>query len=804
MRSGSIWAELGVRPDADRSAVRRGYAARLKETNPEDDPEGFQALRAAYDQALMQVQWREQGYDVEETDEEAHFNNDGGLAPEDAGIDGVDAAAAEATRSSTLRDDRASPLHDDDAGGKPSAEPTLASAGASPDPEAVHQAAMRRFAGLAQSEHSTPEALRAALDEILRSPAMSHVSVGDDTERWLAYVVLENQPRADAVVGRLVDAFGWAKLRGRWDAPPEINALLEREGDLQHLAALTRPGSTYHRAFKALSAPITDTMRRKGVPKALRRDVRLLIARINALWPSLIDHFDREAVDWWLLTAKRRQGVWSYVRWTAGGVLALFLALILVALTIDPAPSVDELRRAAEAAPQNALAWVDLCDAVATTTRLEPTALAECERAVRLEPSSLRAMEGLGLIQLRLSQNDRAAETYKALLTLSPNNARALYGRALSKSVDDFSRIADLQLALSIDPSIHQAFDLYGTMQFGGASFDTLPSPEDGDPPPVSDPPPEAALNGYAPPDWTDAPKPELRYPTKALDEGVAGNVLLRCRVAASGALRDCLVWSERPQGYGFADAALSQALKTTMKPATYRGRPVDGAVVRIPFGFNMAGADGRDLPTSRAASVANAAEPVAAPRSGFQERIPTQQEASGSAPVYVARASVYVPSELLPKPANPDPPPLGLLYDERGAARLRCNVAPAGRLTGCRVLSESKAGVGLAERSLSDAQYQRVRPATRDGKPVDGGWVEFEYSYRPTLRLPPREPRTDPSGGAAEPLNAPTPEATPTPAETATDESSGPSMASKRKAIGAEQRNDAGSRDDKILPIAP
>lgn len=45
------WNELGLPGPSDLAAVRRAYAERLKTTHPEEDPEGFQRLHEAYQQA---------------------------------------------------------------------------------------------------------------------------------------------------------------------------------------------------------------------------------------------------------------------------------------------------------------------------------------------------------------------------------------------------------------------------------------------------------------------------------------------------------------------------------------------------------------------------------------------------------------------------------------------------------------------------------------------------------------------------------------------------------------------------------
>lgn len=87
-----MWAFdlLGIGPDADERAVKRAYAAKLKVTRPEDDPEGFQRLVDARDTALL---WIKNGW-VEPFDRQ----DEDGPGKAGADMEGPEDIPAEARR----------------------------------------------------------------------------------------------------------------------------------------------------------------------------------------------------------------------------------------------------------------------------------------------------------------------------------------------------------------------------------------------------------------------------------------------------------------------------------------------------------------------------------------------------------------------------------------------------------------------------------------------------------------------------------------------------------------------------------
>ncbi|MNS41642.1 hypothetical protein D3C72_740000 [compost metagenome] len=278
--STSIWRELAISPSTDEREIRRAYARRLKIVHPEDDPEGFQALRAAFEQAMNHARhaaWSAQDW------------------PEDEAVgEGLDSAPAPAQ---VAADHTAAVSTLDQA---PQQDPALVAEIERDRAErAEHQ---RRCDALSEAlRHPSPddEAVLTALVAVFRSPALGALDVHESTEQWLGQLAGQRGPGFDALLEPTITFFGWDNrpVGDHWN--PGLGALQHRE-DIATIRRLRNPDSPAHASFVALSQPVgwRERMRARLQPELGRR-IADLLARIDHEVPYVLGYLNPASVAWW-------------------------------------------------------------------------------------------------------------------------------------------------------------------------------------------------------------------------------------------------------------------------------------------------------------------------------------------------------------------------------------------------------------------------------------------------------------------------------------------------------------------------
>ena len=86
---------------------------------------------------------------------------------------------------------------------------------------------------------------------------------------------------------------------------------------------------------------------------------------------------------------------------------------------------------------------------------------------------------------------------------------------------------------------------------------------------------------------WQTIPSREALlkvYPETAFRKRIDGRTVISCSVTDEGAMKDCVVVSESPGGYGFGPAALAVNTMFKLRPLACNGEPVVGGRVSIPL----------------------------------------------------------------------------------------------------------------------------------------------------------------------------------------------------------------------------
>lgn len=307
--SRSIWSTLGIKATNDATEIRRAYARRLKAVHPEDDPEGFQALRAAYDQACNMARngWAvpqprrpmavagndpaaDSGDEAETEDRDDDRDDDGddrwhvGPAPFDAG--GRDAPAG----------DRWTRWQD----GPPAADPVVqAEQARGAEADRAHAALCDQLSAIVRDPSGDRHEALSLLIRIFRSPAMDSLQTHGRTELWLARLVGFGGPAAEELIEPVIRFFGWDSSRIGVDLS-HAQPVLRRRAAADAIRRLDWSGDPDHAAWQALKQkPAWPRRLAERLTPALSARVSALLQRIAHELPDLEARMNPEAAALW-------------------------------------------------------------------------------------------------------------------------------------------------------------------------------------------------------------------------------------------------------------------------------------------------------------------------------------------------------------------------------------------------------------------------------------------------------------------------------------------------------------------------
>lgn len=306
--SRSIWTTLGISATNDTDEIRRAYARRLKQVHPEDDPDGFQALRAAYDQASSMARngWAvpqslPPGGEDEYDDGENPYDDADGVWPDESGDRWRPAGAYVPRGWAPPPGDR---WNRPDVCEQAVAEADLpddirAELARERDLAEAHQALCDQLTALVASRDGDRHEALSGMIRIFRSPAMDSLTTYARTEQWIAHIVGSGGSVVDEMVEPAIHFFGWESRRVGVDLRHAEPVLRRRDAGIL-LRRLERSADPEHAIWQALKRKPTR-IRRIGdrlTPRFAQR-VEALLQRLEYDYPEMIQRMNPDTLARW-------------------------------------------------------------------------------------------------------------------------------------------------------------------------------------------------------------------------------------------------------------------------------------------------------------------------------------------------------------------------------------------------------------------------------------------------------------------------------------------------------------------------
>lgn len=310
MSRGNIWATLGTEATTEARAIKKAYAARLKAIDVDSDPAAFITLREARDTALRLAagQIGTPGFEPQ-----PHAQPQPQAQPEPVFVPSARHAAPIEADPMVARTD-AAPV---------ALEERAAPARRSPWATIPIDNHMRAIADMLFVDTGEPldaQALTRETEALLRHPQLDEIGRADETETWLAHVIVDGIPRSDAMIGPAMRRFDWAGKAMTWECPWAVQAVVDRAGDCQFRERAWRD-TEMKAALDELANPPRDRRPLPLIPYVVRR----FLHEVRTEHPSVERDLNPESVAWWDAYFARRRERFPWA--TALGLATILFAI---------------------------------------------------------------------------------------------------------------------------------------------------------------------------------------------------------------------------------------------------------------------------------------------------------------------------------------------------------------------------------------------------------------------------------------------------------------------------------------------
>ena len=315
-RHGDIWALIGIEPTDDVRAIRRGYAAALKQIDVDAEPDRFAALREAFEAATAMANAGMVAADEPATVDEPPPEDDRWSAqpPPDVTIIAETALPDDiATQPEPLADlPPRSPWE------QAAIDDANARAGKLEDLLLTHQQGRQHA-----NANPNPGEASAMLDHwrvLAADPRMGDLGHYAQVEAWISEIIARALPFSDPLVPVVSDYFGWVEKAAMIGQSRAVHFIVQRRASVIFMTAVMDPKHPLNRAWKELTKPAAEGSKRGfGVRRA---NVVKLLTQVRSEYPDLEHRFDSWRVSLWEESQAGGGG------WTGGGLFFVIVILL--------------------------------------------------------------------------------------------------------------------------------------------------------------------------------------------------------------------------------------------------------------------------------------------------------------------------------------------------------------------------------------------------------------------------------------------------------------------------------------------